>query len=194
MFHSERIGILCRHPCWSLWLEQRTTGWHFGRSEGDSKSLSAGYVPTDLLMQRTSRPVSGWFCWSVPRGAQRHPWIGCRSQHRRIRPLRTKVRWGCPPRVLSPPPHRTQSWWPCLPGQLWASGWRSTDRPVPSPRGWMIRFSERVAAHNGALLWCLSSRRCMRSWRSRGWPLSRPEAARPTSSILTTLNGGAARG
>ncbi len=26
---------------------------------------------------------------------------------------------------------------------------------------------------------CLSSRRCMRSWRVRGWPLSRPEAARP---------------
>ncbi len=68
MFHSERIGILCRHPCWSLWLEQRTTGWRFGRSEGDSKSLSAGYVPTDLLMQRTSRPVSGWFCWFCPTG------------------------------------------------------------------------------------------------------------------------------
>ncbi len=57
------------------------------------------------------------------------------------RPLRMKVRWGCPPQVLSPPPHRTQSWRPCLPGQPWASGWRSTDRPVPSPRGWMIGFS-----------------------------------------------------
>ncbi len=95
------------------------------------------------------------------------------------RPLRMKVRWGCPPRVLSPPPHRTQSWRPCLPGQPWASGRRSTDRPVPSPRGWMIGFSERGAAHNRALPRCLSSRRCMRSWRVRGWPLSRPEAARP---------------
>ncbi len=95
------------------------------------------------------------------------------------RPLRMKVRWGCPPRVLSPPPHRTQSWRPCLPGQPWASGWRSTDRPVPSPRGWTIGFSERGAAHNRALPRCLSSRRCMRSWRVRGWPLSRPEAARP---------------
>ncbi len=92
---------------------------------------------------------------------------------------RMKVRWGCPPRVLSPPPHRTQSWRPCLPGQPWASGWRSTDRPVPSPRGWTIGFSERGAAHNRALPRCLSSRRCMRSWRVRGWPLSRPEAARP---------------
>ncbi len=89
------------------------------------------------------------------------------------RPLRMKVRWGCPPRVLLPPPHRTQSWCPCLPGQPWASGWRSTDRPVLSPRGWTIGFSERGAAHN------LSSRRCMRSWRVRGWPFSRPEAARP---------------
>ncbi len=95
------------------------------------------------------------------------------------RPLRMKVRWGCPPRVLSPPPHRTQSWRPCLPRQPWASGWRSTDRPVPSPRGWTIGFSERGAAHNRALPRCLSSRRCMRSWRVRGWPLSWPEAARP---------------
>ncbi len=41
-FLSQRIGTLCRHPRWSLWLEQRTTGWRSGRSEGDSKSLSAG--------------------------------------------------------------------------------------------------------------------------------------------------------
>ncbi len=81
------------------------------------------------------------------------------------RPLRMKVRWGCPPRVLSPPPHRTQSWRPCLPGQPWASGWRSIDRLVPSPRGWAIGFSERGAAHNRALPRCLSSQRCMRSWR-----------------------------
>ncbi len=71
-FLSQRIGTLCRHPRWSLWLEQRTTGCHSGRSEGDSKSLSAGYIPTDLffLTQRTCRPVPGWFRWSVPRGAQ----------------------------------------------------------------------------------------------------------------------------
>ncbi len=111
-----------------------------------------------------------------------------------LRPLRMKVRWGCPLRVWSPLPHRTQSWRPCLPGQPRASGWRSTDHPVPSPRGWMIGFSERDAAHNRALLRCLSSRRCMRSWRSRGWPLSRPEAARlsPPSSLPSTagLPGG----
>ncbi len=69
---------------------------------------------------------------------------------------------GLPPRVLWPPPNRTRSWWPCLPGLPWASGWRSTDRLVPSPRGWMIGFSERDAAHNRNLLRCLSSRRCMR--------------------------------
>ncbi len=38
------------------------------------------------------------------------------------RPPRMKVRWGCPPRVLSPPPHRTRSWRPCLPRQPWVSG------------------------------------------------------------------------
>ncbi len=87
---------------------------------------------------------------------------------------------GLPPSVLSPPPHRTQSWWPCLPGQPWVSGWRSTDRPVPNPHGWMIGFSERGAAHNRVLLRCLFSRICMRSRRSSGWRLSRPEAARPS--------------
>ncbi len=68
----ERIGTLCRHPCWSLWLEQKIAGWRSGRSEGYCKSLSAGHAPTDLLLltQRTSRPVLGWFRWSVPRGAQ----------------------------------------------------------------------------------------------------------------------------
>ncbi len=60
-FLSERIGTLCRHPCSVLWLEQRTTGWRSGRSEGDSKRLSAGHAPTDLLLltQRTSHPVPG---------------------------------------------------------------------------------------------------------------------------------------
>ncbi len=49
----------------------------------------------------------------------------------------------------------------------------------------MIDFSERGTAHNRVLLWCLFSRRCMRNWRSCGWPLSRPEAARmsPPSSL-----------
>ncbi len=29
-FLYERIGTLCRHPCWSLWLEQRIAGWRSG--------------------------------------------------------------------------------------------------------------------------------------------------------------------
>ncbi len=108
-----------------------------------------------------------------------------------LRPLRMK---GCPPWVLSPPSHRTQSWWPCLPGQPWVSGWRSIDRPVPNPRGWMIGFLEQAVAHNRALLRCLFYRRCMRSWRSRGWPLSWPEANSPSppSSLpsMAGLSGG----
>ncbi len=41
------------------------------------------------------------------------------------------------PRVLSPPPHRTQIWRPCLPGQPWISGWRSTDLAA----GWLVSWS-----------------------------------------------------
>ncbi len=57
-FLYERIGTFCRHPCWSL-CEQRIADWRSGRSEGYSKSLSAGHAPMDLLLltQRTSRPV-----------------------------------------------------------------------------------------------------------------------------------------
>ncbi len=69
-FLYERIGTLCRHPCWSLWLEQRITGWHSGRSEGYCKSLSAGHAPTDLLLltQRTSRSGSRVISLVCPKG------------------------------------------------------------------------------------------------------------------------------
>ncbi len=117
----------------------------------------------------------------------RHSRIGCRSQHRGmgLLPLRMKVRRGCSPDVLSPPLHRIQCWRPCLPGQPLIRV--STDPPIPSPRGWMIRFSEQGAAHNRVLLQCLFSRRCMRSWWSRGWPLSRPVAARLSPPSLLPL-------
>ncbi len=52
----KKSGTLCRYPSRSVWLEQRTTGWRSGRSEVYSKSLSAGWFPTDLILltQRTS--------------------------------------------------------------------------------------------------------------------------------------------
>ncbi len=77
------------------------------------------------------------------------------------RPLRMKVRWGCPPRVLSSPPHRTQSWRPCLPGQPWASGF-FPEVHEELTKSWIAPFTAR----------------------------SRSSA----SSILTTLDGGVARG
>ncbi len=45
-----------------------------------------------------------------------------------------------------------------------------------------------LGADNRAQPRCLSSRRCMRSWRSRGWPLSWPEAPcpPPPSSLTST--------
>ncbi len=147
-----------------------------------------GTSPRTSYSSRSEHPVRfpGDFAGPSHRS---YMWIGCRLQHRGMgsRPLRMKVRWGCPPRVLSPPPHRTWSWRPCLSGQPWVSGWRSTDRPVPSPHGWTIGFSERGVAHNRALLWCLSSRRCMRSWRSRGWPLSLDSVKLKFLSLKTAL-------
>ncbi len=116
-FLSQRIGTLCRQPCRSLWLEQRTAGWRTGRSEGNSKSFSAvrphgpltphaANVPSSSRVILLARPTGCTAFHSV-----RHLRTGCRSQHlgMGLRSLRMKVRWGCPPRVLSPPPHRTQS-------------------------------------------------------------------------------------
>ncbi len=72
LFFMKGLAPSAAYPCWSLWLEQRIAGSRSGRSEGYCKSLSAGHAPTDLLLltQRTSRPVPGWFRWSVPWGAQ----------------------------------------------------------------------------------------------------------------------------
>ncbi len=71
------------------------------RTSYSSRSERPVRLPGDL------RVISGWLAFhSVLR-----PKIGCRSQHREmgLRPLRMKVRQGCPPRVLSPPLHWTQS-------------------------------------------------------------------------------------
>ncbi len=51
--------------------------------------------------------------------------------------------------------------------------------PSPEPLRLDDWFLGAGLFYNRALPRCLSSRRCMRSWRVRGWPLSRPEAARP---------------
>ncbi len=59
-FLSERIGTLCRHPCSVLWLEQRTTGWHSGRSEGDSKSKHSHDSSHSLKSGDSIPRRSGW--------------------------------------------------------------------------------------------------------------------------------------
>ncbi len=53
----KKSGTLCRYPYRSLWLEQGTAGWRSGRSENYSKSLSAGWVPTDPYSSRSKCPV-----------------------------------------------------------------------------------------------------------------------------------------
>ncbi len=104
------------------------------------------------------------------------------------RPLRMKVRWGCPPRVLSPPPHRTQSWRPCLPGQPWASGWgQQTAQSRALAAGRLVSWSGARPAP--VPFFPEVHEELTKSWMA-------PFTARSPSSasILTTLDGGVARG
>ncbi len=64
-FFSKRIGTLCRHPCWSLWLEQRTTGWRSGRSEDPP-----GTSPRNSYLLHM-RLLQHWLHSRVPRWAWR---------------------------------------------------------------------------------------------------------------------------
>ncbi len=74
------------------------------------------------------------------------------------------------------------------------SGWRRAHLPVLSPRGEMIGSSAQAVARDHALPWFLSSRKCTRSWWSRGRPLFTARSGSSASPILATLDGGAARG
>ncbi len=103
-FLSQRIGTLCRHLCRSLWLEQKNAGWRSGRSEGDSKSFSARrphgpLTPHAVNVPSGSRVISLVRPTGCPEfNSVRHLRTGCRSQlwGMGLRPLRMKVRWGCP--------------------------------------------------------------------------------------------------
>ncbi len=148
---------------------------------GDLRVTVRASLPgTDLLLftQRTSRLVPGWFRWSVPWGAQH--FIRCaicgKDVDRSIGGW-AHVLWGWRCGGAAPLGccrHRRTR--PRADGHACrAAGLEVNRPPVPSPRGWTDWFLPR----------CLSSRRFMRSWRSRGWPLSRPEAPRlPSPSSL----------
>ncbi len=89
------------------------------------------------------------------------------------RPLRMKVRGAAP---LGCCRHRRtgpRADGHACPGSV-SIGWRSRP-PSPEPS----RLDDWFLGADLPMPRCLSSRRCMRSWRVRGWPLSRPEAARP---------------
>ncbi len=140
-FLYERIGTLCRHLCWSLWLEQRIAGWRSGRSEGYCKSLSAGHAPTDhlLLTQLELEPLAqrleAWLTASHSTRLRNSVRQATSQVQRRSRdvggsPERPCLARGdcCPPGkgcnragpssrdeagVLQPLLHRTQErWWP----------------------------------------------------------------------------------
>ncbi len=110
------------------------------------------------------------------------------------RPLRMKVAVGLPPSgvvaTAAPDPELTAM----LARAAVSIGLEVNRPPVPSPRGWTIGFSERGVAHNRALPRCLSSRRCITSWRSLGWPPFTARSPSSASSVLTTLDSGVARG
>ncbi len=78
-------------------------------------------------------------------------------------------------------------------GPPWASGWRCAHLPVPSPHSGKIGSSAWAVAHDHALPRFFSPQRCMRSWWS-GWHLFLDGSRSSASSILTTLDGRAARG
>ncbi len=148
-FLYERIGTLCRHPCWSLWFEQRIAGWRSGRSEGYCKSLSAGHAPTDLLLltQLTSRPVPGWFPGDPELTAML---------------ARAAVSIGLEVnRPPSPEPSRLDDW-------FLGAGRGSQPRPAPMPffpevheeltKSWMAPFTARSPSSASSILTTLDSR------------------------------------
>ncbi len=57
-FLSERIDTFWRHPCWSLWLEQRITGWRSGRSKCDTfRASPPGTSPRTSYSSHSEHPV-----------------------------------------------------------------------------------------------------------------------------------------
>ncbi len=116
-----------------------------------------------------------------------HRRIGRRSQHRGMgyHPPRMKIRQGCLLRCCGRRrigPGADSHACPCS-RKHQAGGEHTAQSPWLDD--WFLG-----AAHNCVLRWYLSSRRCMRSWQSRGWPLFRPEATRlPPPSSLPSMAG-----
>ncbi len=161
LFLSERVGTLCCHPCGSLWLEQRITGWRSGRSEGDSKSPLRQARPHGPLTPHAANIPSGSRVIPLvrPTGHRafhlvRYPWIGCRSQQRGMGSPSSEDEGAValPPRCCRHRRTGPRADGHACPGSREYRAGGSTDRPVPSPRSCMIGFSERGVAHNRALL------------------------------------------
>ncbi len=197
-FLSERIGTLCCHQRWFLLLEQRTTGWRSGRSEGNSKSLSVRVRPHGPLTPHAANLPSGsrddiacpsHGAPSISFGAPSEDRMSIAALGDGLTSSEDEGAVELPPSgvvaTAAPDPELT-----AMLARAAVSIGLEVNRP-PSPKPSRLEgFSERGAVHNRALLRCLFSRRCMRSWRSRGWPLSRPEAARPSPpSSLPSMAG-----
>ncbi len=110
------------------------------------------------------------------------------------RPLRMKVRWGCPPRVLSPPPHRTQSLTAMLARAAVSIGLEVNRPPSPEPSrldDWFLGTGHGSKPRPAPVPFFPEvHEELTKSWMA-------PFTARSplsASSILTTLDGGVARG
>ncbi len=109
------------------------------------------------------------------------------------RPLRIKIWQGCPPWVLLPPPNRTQSWRPCFPGcREHRAGGVHTSQSRALTAGWLV-FSARAVARDHAPPWFFSSGGARGADKVVDGPFFGQKPL-VSSSILTTLDGGVARG
>ncbi len=152
-FLYERIGTLCRHPCWSLWLEQRIAGWRSGRSEGYSAASGDGFTSSED-QGAVVLPPSGVVATAAP-----DPELTAMLARAAVS-IGLEVN-----RPPSPEPSRLDDW-------FLGAGRGS------QPRSTLVPFFPEVHEE------------LTKSWMAPFTARSRSSA----SSILTTLDGGVARG
>ncbi len=110
------IGTLCRHPSWSLW-EQRTTAGALGDLRVTVRASPPGSSPRTSYSSRSERPVrllgdfagSSHGMASISFGAPPEDSMSIAASGDGLTSSEDEGAVGCPLRVWSPLPHRTQS-------------------------------------------------------------------------------------
>ncbi len=112
-FLYETIATLCHHPCWT----RGSPAGALGDLRVTVRASPPGTPPRTSYSSCSEHPVRfpGDFAGlshgvpSISFGAPSVDRMSIAASGMGSRPLRMKVWWGCPPRVLSLPPQRTQS-------------------------------------------------------------------------------------